>query len=826
MTTMNRMLSNKFSLTALVATLSALSLVAVAPSARAGALRTVTSPLSLLSVVAADADSLFNDGVTAFNGGDYDGAIAKFTDALKARPRFSDASLARGQAYEAKKQWDLAIADFTKAIDSKPKLADAWLERGRAYAGKGDYASAATNFSKALELRPTYTDVYAAQGDAYYNNKQWNESATAYTTYLSKEPKADPSIYFNRAQAYLNAGKFNEAIADLTKYIPVAKDAAPDATELRGDAYLASKQYDKAIADYTAYIAARPNDQTALAYKGRSAAYLLQAPPKYKEAIPDLRKYTGLHPEDTEAQRNLGIAISKTGSAADAIAAYTAVLNKNGGDLKVRSARAALFVETKQYAPAISDYNLIVASEPNNTVALYNLGLAYSLQGDNARAIPYFDKYIQNRPAEVAAGYNARAIAYTKTTPPQWGKAGDDFAQYVALKPADLEALKNEGIAYSNAKNTAKAQAALTAYDAKKPGDPQVNQILADMALNGSNPNDAIMRLDKLVKANPRDANNQFNLGLAYLNSKQYQPAINAFSAAAAIKPDADTYQNIGVAYFQLGVAGNAAAYDKAVTNADLALNLKPGDPAATQLKADAAFSAKKWDIAAAAYRKMLDAKPGDDYATSQYVASYLNKKDFPGVITATTTALAKKDNADYYNYRAIAYLNQKDYNSAIPDLTKYTQMKSADATGFYNLGAAYSGKMDNANAAVNFEKAVAIKSDYYDAAYQGALAYSKQAETDQADANKANPEFDKAITLFDKAAAIKATGQGAADAYYNKALTLEKKSKANDNATDSLKLAVEAWNRWLGLAPTDPDAPKIKEHVGQLQARIARDGE
>jgi tetratricopeptide (TPR) repeat protein len=61
----------------------------------------------------------------------------------------------RGYAYDHKGDYDRAIADYTQVIKLDPNDAVAYYNRGRTYSyEKGDYDRARADWTKALQLNP------------------------------------------------------------------------------------------------------------------------------------------------------------------------------------------------------------------------------------------------------------------------------------------------------------------------------------------------------------------------------------------------------------------------------------------------------------------------------------------------------------------------------------------------------------------------------------------------------------------------------------------------------------------------------------------------
>jgi tetratricopeptide (TPR) repeat protein len=84
-----------------------------------------------------DAVSYNNRGVAWAGKGEFDKAIADYTEAIRLDPKYAAAFYNRGMAWDDKGDNDKAIADYTEAIRLDPKLAAAYNNRGMAWEGRG-----------------------------------------------------------------------------------------------------------------------------------------------------------------------------------------------------------------------------------------------------------------------------------------------------------------------------------------------------------------------------------------------------------------------------------------------------------------------------------------------------------------------------------------------------------------------------------------------------------------------------------------------------------------------------------------------------------------
>ncbi|MBI4641081.1 MAG: tetratricopeptide repeat protein [Candidatus Tectomicrobia bacterium] len=93
-----------------------------------------------------------NQGLTHWQFGQYDQAIASYTKVLEIDPRFAEAYNNRGVAYHDKGQYDQAITDFNRALKINPEDPKIYKNRALAYHFKLEYEKTSEDLSKLQHL--------------------------------------------------------------------------------------------------------------------------------------------------------------------------------------------------------------------------------------------------------------------------------------------------------------------------------------------------------------------------------------------------------------------------------------------------------------------------------------------------------------------------------------------------------------------------------------------------------------------------------------------------------------------------------------------------
>jgi Flp pilus assembly protein TadD len=175
----------------------------------------------------------FDEGVTASKAGKHEDAIAKFQEALTARPDCYACQYNIGAGYAAKQDWDKAEAAFLAAAKLAPDSAEPYNALAGLYNSQKKYDKAAEMTAEATKRQGAGGATGAGGGggasaETLYNQGVilWNAGKIAEAkTQFESAVKAKPDYadaHYRLGMAYLNEGKLPEAGTEFEKYVELA----------------------------------------------------------------------------------------------------------------------------------------------------------------------------------------------------------------------------------------------------------------------------------------------------------------------------------------------------------------------------------------------------------------------------------------------------------------------------------------------------------------------------------------------------------------------------------------------------------------------------
>ena len=179
---------------------------------------------------------VFNDrGIGHRLNGDYDRAIADYSQAIKLNGKFAAALNNRGVSYDKKSEYDRAIQDYDQALKLMP-TSEIYFNRGNAHLAKGHYDHAIDDYNQALSLKPDFA--------AAFDNRCWARAVV---------------------------GILKQALADCNQALRLMPNNAAT-LDSRAFVFLKMTHFDAAVSDYDAVLQLDP--KLAFALYGRGLARL------------------------------------------------------------------------------------------------------------------------------------------------------------------------------------------------------------------------------------------------------------------------------------------------------------------------------------------------------------------------------------------------------------------------------------------------------------------------------------------------------------------------------------------------------------------------
>jgi len=158
----------------------------------------------VLTVWPVSAESEFyQKGLSHYQKGEFELAIASFEEAKRAEPRNALIYFYQGNSYYQLNDLDNAIITFTAGLGYTEDKGIFFYNLGNCYYLKGNYQFSTEMYDKALVYDPTLYDSYLNAGNAFYRAGNYEKTIVRWETYLEKYPETPQYENIRRAIAYL-----------------------------------------------------------------------------------------------------------------------------------------------------------------------------------------------------------------------------------------------------------------------------------------------------------------------------------------------------------------------------------------------------------------------------------------------------------------------------------------------------------------------------------------------------------------------------------------------------------------------------------------------
>jgi tetratricopeptide (TPR) repeat protein len=385
--------------------------------------------------------------------GEYDKAIADWTDVIRLRPEYSFYFEYRGDAYVKKGDCEKAIADYTECIRLESKKPDAFEKRGNAYKALGQQDEAAADHKEAnrlgqkFKLKSSYSDHKSFPSDIW---DVWRKDKSIDTNTAGPGKLAE--TYLNQYLFYFCEKREPYGREYLIKTLDIHSGMNWDEVKRLKSAFVLTRMADIAckldniISRWTSAIN-KQSDKTVRFLNNRGIMYAEKA--NYGRGIAE---WVSTIPEKESAvqawfrnyEADYGRALVDLTEAIEAKNLEPASL------ARVYQNRGILYIDLQEYESAITDFSEAAALWPwpdNTDTSLFCRGIAYDDKGDYEKAVADYTEAIRlsHFPLLSSRFFN-RGIVYDKMG--EYGKAISDYTAAIRLNRHSSSALYNRCLVY------------------------------------------------------------------------------------------------------------------------------------------------------------------------------------------------------------------------------------------------------------------------------------------------------------------------------------------------------------------------------------------
>lgn len=527
-------------------------------------------------------------------------------------------AIARGKAQMDKGDLDGALVSFNSAIKIAPENAEAVYYIGVIYMRKNQPNEGLEYIKKSSMLAPGNLKVRASLALVYEQLNRFDESVREYKFIISKSPateearNAEKSLYLIQIRQYAEAGNVDEALG-LAAVLRRDYSDDPRVMHAVGLAFFNFNRLDDAEGVFKQVAQLVPGSATPHFYLAR----VYEKSGKIPLAVEQLKRAITLEPGSDIGRRAM---------------------------VRLGLIKGVQLLEKKDIQGGLKEFQGVLAIDPNELMALFNIGTIYRELKQPDEAVATFKKLLE-------------------------------------IEPRHLEARLRLGVIYMEANKfveSSRELEAVVSMGANTPSGQQAAAILRNMQQTfGEKLAEARKLADemegykKALAINPDDLAAHFNLGVLYAKQAIRDEALREFQEVVRINPDhAKAHYYIGLIQDDKGLYEKAVdAYNKAVT-----LEKEPTEAERIRDKLQLAvardlYAKDKLDLAKKHFDDLLQKKPNDMVALF-YTALIQSRKGEMGEAERTYQQIIglSPDNLGARGNLALLYENSNREEDALKE--------------------------------------------------------------------------------------------------------------------------------------------------------------
>ena len=337
----------------------------------------------------------------------------------------------RADKFQRQGNYEEAIALYSQALSANPGLVDAYVGRARAREMIRDHAGAVTDYSIYLELHPDNFDILLARANARYRLGHFLQALADYKRLLTLPPGETNVVMFQRSASPKGTRQITTAQSDLR----------PSLYNYIGLTSYKLEDYTQALAWLDSAILLQPRE--ADYYVNRGMVYEKTS---IEKAIADYEHALEIDSGHTQALSNLGVLRARSGDGSDY---FDKAIESDESMLQPYLERAYHRMQGGFFKGALEDYNSALAIEKSDPEIWLNRGFVKERLNDPKGAYADYTEALRLKEDFGKAWLN-RGNVLSKLG--RYDEAAKDYTNALVYDPDYGPAYYNRAIAYEKLK--------------------------------------------------------------------------------------------------------------------------------------------------------------------------------------------------------------------------------------------------------------------------------------------------------------------------------------------------------------------------------------
>lgn len=373
--------------------------------------------------------------------------------------------------------------------------------------------------------------------------------------------------------------------------------------------------------------------------------------------------------------------------------------------------QAETAIEKQDYATAEPLLKKVVASDPDNFAAWFDLGFLYNAQGKNEDSIAAYRKSVAAKAGVFESNLNLGLMLV---------KAGQpDAEQFLRaatkLKPTShvAEGQARAWLSLGHVIETTNPNGAIEAYTQAAhldPKDPEPHLSAGPLLEAQNRYADAEQEYKQAFALDPSSTDALTGMANIYMRGHRFTEAEDILRKLVALHPmDAGAHMQLGR---MLAADGQP---DPAIAELQEALKLAPNDASVQRDLGDLYIDARKYDLAEVQFRSLLATTPNDPEVHYGLGRVLLKQRKFPEAEQELLTAIKlKPDLGPAYSDLAGAANETKNYELVIKVLDARAKILPEMPIGYFLRATAYDHLREYKPAAENYHRFLATSTGQF----------------------------------------------------------------------------------------------------------------